>query len=64
MTVGTRDEFLRAHINLTAQVTTMAGIEATATGNTVWPHGKWPDAATSTFDNGTRLDGSAEWSIR
>ncbi|MGW4369756.1 hypothetical protein ACWEKT_29315 [Nocardia takedensis] len=37
--------------------------EATATDNAVWPHGKWLDAAISTFDNGTRLDGSAEWSI-
>ncbi|MBF6371644.1 hypothetical protein [Nocardia farcinica] len=49
---------------LTAQVTTMAGLEATATDNSTWPNGKWPDAATSTFDNGTRLDGTAEWSIR
>ncbi|MEV6388449.1 hypothetical protein [Nocardia xishanensis] len=49
---------------LGAQVGTLLAIKATATDNSIWPYGKWPDAATSTFDNGTRLDGRAEWSIK
>ncbi|WP_107654006.1 hypothetical protein [Nocardia suismassiliense] len=50
---------------LGAQVGTLVALKATATDNSVWTNnGKWPDSATSSFDNGTRLDGTAEWSIR
>ncbi|MFE6922754.1 hypothetical protein ACFVAV_17075 [Nocardia sp. NPDC057663] len=49
---------------LGAQVTSLLALKATATGNEIWPGGKWPDASTSTFDNGTRLDGTAEWSVK
>lgn len=47
-----------------AQATAMAAIGATATDNTTWQNGKWPDAATGDWDNGTRLDGVADWSVK
>lgn len=46
------------------QVTALLAIQATATDVGVFPFGKWPEANTGTFDNATRLDGVAEWSIR
>ncbi|WP_067659524.1 hypothetical protein [Nocardia harenae] len=49
---------------LSAQAATFAALETAATDNSVWVDGKWPDSLTSGFDNGTRLDGTAEWSIR
>ncbi|NKY27560.1 hypothetical protein [Nocardia gamkensis] len=47
-----------------AQVTGLVALEATATDNGPFPGGRWPDPNTKTFDDGTRLDGTANWSVR
>ncbi|MFD3506319.1 hypothetical protein [Nocardia sp. NPDC058666] len=49
---------------ISAQLKTMLDLKTAATDLSVFPQGKWPDANTGTFDNATRLDGTAEWSIR
>lgn len=49
---------------LGTQVSQMLAIQGETVDNSTFPGGCWPDPIASTFSDGTRLDGDADWSVK
>lgn len=49
---------------VSAQAAQMLQLKSAVTDNSAFPFGKWPDPESSTFDNASRLGGTAPWSVK